>query len=283
VIWEFLLGLGLGALVAALGYFLGWLALSGALVVVVASVLNFGFGGWWWGALPLLFIVSTGLWSRYRSGQKWSISDRFSADAARTGVQVLATMGWATILVFVQSGLANDSILYAAFVGAIATVTGDAWATQVGVLSARPPRMMTTHQRVPPGTPGAVSALGMVACLAGTWLIGIVGLALVALQGTLTEEGTWDQATLTWLPLGAAVGGIIGCLVDSFLGSAAQAVYYCPRCEKYTERPNHLPGHQTEQVRGWPWMTNEVVNLTSSVVGAAVASGMVALLAGITR
>jgi hypothetical protein len=51
-----------------------------------------------------------------------------------------------------------------------------------------------------------------------------------------------------------------------------QAIYYCPRCEKETERyPIHTCGAETRQVRGWGWMDNDGVNWVCTVVGAVMA------------
>jgi hypothetical protein len=50
-----------------------------------------------------------------------------------------------------------------------------------------------------------------------------------------------------------------------------QAIYWCPRCEKETERhPLHTCGAETVQRRGWSWMNNDAVNWIASLVGAVV-------------
>jgi hypothetical protein len=46
-------------------------------------------------------------------------------------------------------------------------------------------------------------------------------------------------------------------------------MYYCPSCEKETERePNHICGTLTKQIRGWKWMNNDWVNLFCSGGGS---------------
>jgi hypothetical protein len=56
---------------------------------------------------------------------------------------------------------------------------------------------------------------------------------------------------------------------DSLLGATLQAIYYCPSCEKETERhPQHTCGTNTDHIRGWRWLNNDWVNFTCSLVGA---------------
>jgi uncharacterized membrane protein len=68
------------------------------------------------------------------------------------------------------------------------------------------------------------------------------------------------------------LAGLGGSLFDSFLGATVQAIYWCPSCEKETERyPAHVCGNQTQWLRGWRWLDNDLVNALSVTVGAAVA------------
>jgi len=68
------------------------------------------------------------------------------------------------------------------------------------------------------------------------------------------------------------IAGVGGSLVDSLLGATVQAIYWCPGCEKETEKsPNHSCGSITEQIRGWKWMNNDAVNLTCTLSAALLA------------
>ena len=74
---------------------------------------------------------------------------------------------------------------------------------------------------------------------------------------------------------------VIGAMVGSFLNvcvyrlpqglSVVRPGSRCPKCEKETEREVHSCGRPTRLVRGWPWLTGDLVNLTASLVGALLA------------
>ena len=63
--------------------------------------------------------------------------------------------------------------------------------------------------------------------------------------------------------------GVLGSLVDSFLGATVQAMFYCGYCDKETEKhPVHICGNSTTFLRGWKWMNNDWVNGICSLAGA---------------
>jgi uncharacterized membrane protein len=151
-------------------------------------------------------------------------------------------------------------------VGVIATVTADTWATEIGTLSRRRPRLVTSGRRVEVGTSGAVSPLGTAVSAAG-------GLAIGVAAGLLVVDLTVSAALFIGL-----VAGLAGSLFDSLLGATVQRVYYCDTCQKETERRIHRDTHQTRPLRGWSWLNNDLVNLISSAVGGLVAVGLAWLL-----
>ena len=110
---------------------------------------------------------------------------------------------------------------------------------------------------------GAVSATGSLAALGGAALVAAVAAALTGwvLPGAGAGAGVF---------VGATLGGLAGSFFDSLLGATVQAIYWCPKCKKETERhPRHSCGEPTTLQRGRPWMNNDAVNFLASAMGAA--------------
>jgi uncharacterized protein (TIGR00297 family) len=188
---------------------------------------------------------------------------------------VLANGGIAALLSLVHQ--AYPSVLWwGAFVGSLAAATADTWATELGVLAKKPPRLVTTGAAVPPGTSGGVSLLGTAATVGGSASIGLAASLLMATSSlagnSLPDAGAWSAV------LPALLGGVIGAFTDSMMGATVQAVYYTRQRQKETEKRRELDGTPNEHLRGWPWITNDVVNLSATAVGALAGGLTVAWL-----
>ena len=146
-----------------------------------------------------------------------------------------------------------------AFAGAMATVNGDTWATELGVLSAVTPRLISNGKSVSRGTSGGVTWAGTGATLAGA---GLIGLVMV-----IFEPG----AGMFLMLIIIALGGLAGATLDSILGATIQAIYFDPIRQKETEKIVYMEsGDPAAPVRGWDWMNNDMVNFISSIFGAFV-------------
>jgi len=266
---RILAGLILSILIGGAAYWRGSLTRSGWLGAIVTGTLTFGFGGWAWGLTLIVFFLSSSALSHFRQASKQAIAgEKFEKGGRRDLAQTLANGGLGGALALAY-GLSNGPIaLLAAFVGVMATVTADTWATEIGVLSPRPPRLVTTGRAVEPGTSGAVTAYGMLASGAGAVTIGCVAMLLAAV-----ERGDWLPGLLP----AALLGGVIGSLADSLLGATVQAIYRSPSGGE-TERSAAHDGAPNPALRGWPWMNNDLVNLLSSIAGGLVAVGVFLLL-----
>ncbi len=256
---QILVGIFLAVLVAILAWRAGALSASGAWAAAVTGGLIFGLGGWPWATLLLTFFISSSILSRAFSKRKASLAEKFSKGSRRDWGQVLANGGLGALLAIGTQVFPNQTWLWLAFGGAMAAVNADTWSTELGVLSPKAPRMITNGKEVERGTSGGVTLLGTLAALCGAVVIGLAGLFF-----------NLDKHWLLRLGL-VILGGLVGSLFDSFLGATVQAIYWCPRCNKETERhPLHTCGTATIQVRGWSWFNNDVVNFACSIMGATI-------------
>jgi len=264
LISRILFGLVFSGLIGALAYWRGSLMVSGIFGAVIVGTAIFGFGGAAWGlVLITFFVLSSGL-SRFKQAQKERIAgEKFDKGSQRDIWQVFANGGVGSIIAAIYYFDPNPLWL-AAFVGAMATVNADTWATELGTLAEKPPRLITTFNSVVPGTSGGVSVPGALATLAGAAVIGAAAWGLIALdRGASNMFGGW-------LVLIGAAGGLAGSLFDSLLGATIQAMYYSPCRDKETEKRIDPNGQPNEHIRGWVWLNNDMVNFVSSVVGAGV-------------
>jgi uncharacterized protein (TIGR00297 family) len=269
---ELVGGFVLSLVIGLTGYRRGALKGSGVVGAVVTGTLIFGFGGWEWGALLIAFFVSSSALSFYHAKDKEGLAEKFAKGHRRDLAQALANGGAAAVLAalsqlfpIVEGG--GEGVWFAACAGAMAAVNADTWATELGVLSSHPPRLITTGRQVEVGASGGVTWLGTAASLGGAAFIGLLGGLGVLILG----QG-WAAAGV--LLLAAVTGGLAGSLFDSFLGATVQAIYWCDACQKETERKVHRCGTQTCLLRGWPWLGNDLVNFFASVLGALVAAGI---------
>ncbi len=277
-----LIGLGLSTAIAGAAYARRSLAPSGVAGAVLVGTAIFAFGGWAWWALLIAFFVLSSALSHFRADAKREVARDFDKGGRRDLGQTLANGGVGTALA-VAAGLLDAPVLLAAFVGAMATVNADTWATELGVLSRRPPRLITTWQVVRPGTSGGVSAFGTAATLAGGLLIGLLAAGFLAVDaagggGTLADLGVPAARALPVLIAAGALGGLVGSLGDSLLGATVQVIFYSERRGKETEKRVDPDGTPNRTLRGWRWMNNDAVNGISSGIGAAAAAGVWLLL-----
>ena len=248
----------LTTLITFFAYRRGSLSPSGVLGALFVGTFILGFGGWSWALLLGVFFVTSSILSHFKESEKRAAAEKFDKTHRRDLGQVLANGGVAA-LVALLSVLAPSPVWFPFFLGIMATVNADTWATELGTLSPHAPRLITTGRRVEVGASGAVSLLGTVVSLAGGLLIGLT--AAIARR----ERPTWPIVLI------AGLAGLAGSLFDSLLGATVQQVYYCDHCRKETERKAHKCGRVTRPLRGWSWLNNDLVNLLASLVGGLMA------------
>jgi uncharacterized protein (TIGR00297 family) len=262
---KLLLGFLATFVIALLAYRARSLSKSGAAGAVLTGTLIFGVGGWQWAVLLLGFFISSSLLTRLFSKQKTPLNEKFEKGGQRDIAQVLANGGIAALFAGLSFLSPHESWPWIGFAASLAAVNADTWATELGVLSNSPPRLITTGKQVERGTSGGISLSGTLAAAGGA--------AFMALLTVLcTPSLSVPSLPLPVLFLVVTTSGLAGALFDSFLGATVQAIYHCPQCNKETEKhPLHTCGTPTHQIRGWKWMNNDLVNLGCALAGALVA------------
>lgn len=260
--------LGLGALAAGVVAWGGWkrqaLTRSGAVGAVTVGAPIFAAGGPAWAAVLTGFFVLSSALSRAGQARKSALQEVAEKGSRRDLGQVLANGSAGALLALATGSRAAGSrgATFSAYLGAIAAVAGDTWATELGSLSPRPPRSILTGKVVRTGVSGGVTPLGFAASAAGGAAMGaIAALARVA-------DADASRVALARLVLTGAAAGLAGSVADSLLGATLQRTYRCPCCGTQTERRVHRCGTPTVPFRGVPLVDNDVVNFLGSVAGA---------------
>jgi uncharacterized protein (TIGR00297 family) len=244
---SILLGLFFGVLVSLVAYLGKALSRSGALAAAILGTVVFGLGGIPAAVVLLTFFISSSILSVLFRKHKYGLNGKHAKGSRRDAGQVLANGGISGIMIILWVLFPNQEWLWWAFCASLAAANADTWATEMGILSPSRPRLITTGDRVEMGTSGGITPVGTLASLAGALVVALVGFFL-------REMPVHVLLLIT-------LAGMAGSLVDSYLGATIQAVYFCPKCEKETERhPTHVCGTETRRLRGMAWLDNDWVN-----------------------
>lgn len=250
------------------------LSRGGAIAATLLGTVVFGLGGLPWAVLLMVFFITSSGLSRFSRKLKEKFNEKYSKGSERDAGQVLANGGIAGIFVLLHAFFPAIPLFWLGFAGALAAANADTWATELGVFSRLEPVMITNGKTVERGTSGGISPLGTLIAFGGALLV-----SLFAAIFWTPVTGQPDSALFFVLRLlGVGLAGLLGSLADSLLGATVQAIYTCPTCKKETERhPLHTCGTQTSQIRGLPWLDNDWVNTSCTLVGG-LAGLLVALL-----
>lgn len=160
-----------------------------------------------------------------------------------------------------QSG--NRGFVFAVL-GHFGCCMGDTLASELGILSTKKPRLVTTGQEVPPGTNGGMTVWGTACSVCGGAIIGLV-MALVLLW----ENGACGFGIVTQMVAYGSFAGGFGSLVDSLLGATVQRTRYNAERGVISQE-----GSEGRVISGLDLLTNNQVNLLSSLVTAGILGWM---------
>lgn len=242
------------AVLSFVAFVLNTLTANGAAAAFILGSLVFTMGKLN-GALALVtFFATSSILSNIGKGAKREARALLEKTSRRDMAQAFANGG--VPLFLVSASMFNPCWwAYLLFLAALASVTADTWATEIGTILPGRPLSLRTLTRVPKGTSGAVSALGTLGCIVGSCLIGLFA-------GLHKQAGGFSVASFVIV----SIAGFMGCAVDSVLGATLQAQYARAPRGQLTEV--HKEGMIL--ARGFPWMRNDMVNFISSATAAMI-------------
>jgi uncharacterized protein (TIGR00297 family) len=190
---------------SALAYALGMISRSGALGGLVVGTTIYAFLGPRGFAILALFVIGGSLLTRLGYASKARSGTAQEHGGRRGARNALANCAVATLCAILAAATGSEP-LTAAFVASLGAAFADTAESEIGQLFSRTPRLITTLQRVPPGTDGAISVPGTLAGVGAAGLTAVLGLALGMLE-------TPAAALLV------AVASFLGTVADSLIGA----------------------------------------------------------------
>ncbi|XP_020080693.1 protein PGR-like isoform X2 [Ananas comosus] len=226
----------LSAAIAARAYKRLSLDLSGAILGFLVMAIHIA-AGYRFGALLLVFFFTSSKLTKIGQEKKRLLGEDFKEGGQRNWVQVLANSAIATVLVVVVSAMTRGhgmcldtkksdvvTALIGGIIGHYACCNGDTWSSEIGILSKAQPLLVTNFKIVRRGTNGAVTLDGLLAAAAAGFVVGLSYVITALLTAECASDVTWRQ--LLVIPI-ATAAGLLGSLIDSFLGATLQYSGYC--------------------------------------------------------
>lgn len=250
-------GILFSLMVSIVSYKIRFLDAGGAAGAFLLGLIIFGFGGWLFTIPILVFYITSSLLSATGKKRKKKYEASFEKTGLRDAMQVVANGGIPGLLVLIWYFFSLP-VLYNLYLAALAVATADTWATEIGLLAGRRPRLITSLERVGHGRSGAVSQAGFTAAIAGS--------AVIALSGRFCNPEITNGLVMTAVVI---VSGFLGNIIDSFLGASFQAQFRCSECGRLTEKRIHCK-RRSDHESGYLFMNNDFVNILSIFSGCVI-------------
>jgi uncharacterized protein (TIGR00297 family) len=278
-----MIGLLCSSIIAGAAWSKKSLSLSGAVAAIVVGSVLYALGGLPWYGTLMVFFLSSSLLTKWKHKRKAAVESGYAKSGRRDAGQVAANGGLG-VLLCIGNSLWPHPFWWVAYMGIMSAVNSDTWATEIGGLSRAEPRSIVSGRKVPAGTSGGITITGLTASLCGGMAIGAAGWLFVlwgapeavtaAYAGSVTVTAVIGFAGMLLM---GALAGMAGSLSDSWLGAVWQVMYRCPVCGKEIEKNRHCKDTQAVRIRGASFMTNDAVNLLSSVIGGGASLAFIRL------
>ncbi|NXY40980.1 TMM19 protein, partial [Ceuthmochares aereus] len=250
-------------------------ALGGLVVGFILTVANYSF----FTSLLVFFVTSSKL-TKWKKNIKKQIDSEYKEGGQRNWVQVFCNGGVPTelaLLYMIENGPGEIPIDFSkqytaswmclSLLGALACSAGDTWASEIGtVMTKSKPRLITTWEKVPVGTNGGVTLVGLLSSLLGGMVVGIAYFLTQLIFVTDLEISAPQWPIIVF----GAAAGLLGSVVDSYLGATMQY-------SGFDQSIGMVVNHRTKDskhISGKPILDNNAVNLFSSIIIALVLPGV---------
>lgn len=206
--------------------------------------------------------------------------DGHQSSGRRNWIQVISNGGVGmeiSILLLIEKGPANElamnfpydyfpTWLSIAFLGSVACACGDTLASELApaLSSAQPRLIVNPFMKVPKGTNGGVTLLGLIVSALGGFICGltyyILTIICVSREILLTSPPQWP------LILVGTIAGLLGSIIDSIIGATVQFSGY----ERATGKIVSKSKRGVVWISGSEILDNHSVNLMSTLITALI-------------
>ncbi|XP_012262920.1 transmembrane protein 19-like [Athalia rosae] len=226
-------------------------------------------------ACLMAFFFTSSKATHFRANKKRKLEQEFKEGGQRNWIQVLCNGGMATqlaLLYLLDVGCGERPIdfdkdyrsswLSIGILGAFGCCNGDTWASELGtVLGNTEPFLITTREKVPKGTNGAVTWIGLFVSLLGGLVVGLFN--YIAILYTVDTIALQLAAPQWPIIIAGGCAGLLGSIIDSILGATLQYSGIDDN-GRVVERP----GKGVKHISGKQIFDNHSVNLLSSIIMA---------------
>ncbi|XP_071792179.1 transmembrane protein 19-like [Asterias amurensis] len=230
----------------------------------------------------LAFYYTASKATTFKAEMKKKIETDYKEGGQRDWLQVVCNAGIPmslAIIYLIDSGFRDLPLDFSrrydttwtalALMSSFACCCGDTWSSEIGsVMGSKTPRLITTLSKVPVGTNGAISTVGILSSIVGGFMVGCgfyIGL-LISFSSPVFKTSTPQWPVIFF----AAIAGLVGSLIDSLLGALFQYSAYDQR----THRVVSVASTTTEHISGWPILDGNGVNVLSSLLTSMIMPGI---------
>jgi uncharacterized protein (TIGR00297 family) len=207
----------------------------------------FGLGGLGWAVLLLTFFITSSGLSRAFKNRKREANEKYAKGGQRDAGQVFGNGGIATLFAALHFFFPDAAWPWLGFAASLAAVNADTWATELGVLN-------PTSPQVDHGLAQSCRKGDLRRSISGRDA-GFFGRSRLDRVGARFVQPVWEVNWSFFVPV--TIAGLLGALFDSLLGATVQAIYYCPACQKETERHPRIAAapRRPKSAAGGGWIT----------------------------